>query len=87
MFSTKSSWSKEWNDILYRTDSVLDVADIDRFSDIIGSDVTKVRIPGSVHDLVLSAKPVRENVYRKLFDWLRSRYPRATEEASSIHFS
>ena len=68
-----SLWPKEWSDILYRTDSVLDFADIDRFSDIIGSDVTKVRIPGGVHDLVLSAKPVRENVYRELFDWMRSR--------------
>ena len=73
MFSTESSWPKEWSDVLYRTDSVLDVADIDRFSDVIGSDVTKVRIKDGVHDLVLSQKPVRENVYRELFDWVRSR--------------
>ncbi len=73
MFSTESSWPKQWSDVLYRTDSVLDVADIDRYSDGIGSDVTKVRIADGVHDLVLSAKPVRENVYRELFDWIRAR--------------
>ena len=73
MFSTESSWPKEWSDTLYRTDSVLDVADIARYSDVIGSDVTKVRIPDGVHDLVLSAKPVRENVYREVFDWMRAR--------------
>ena len=73
MFSTESSWPKEWSDVLYRTDSVLDVADIERFSDVVGSDVTKVRIQDGVHDLVLSQKPVRENVYRELFEWMRSR--------------
>jgi hypothetical protein len=57
----------------YRTDSVLDVADIDSYSDGIGGDVTKVRIPDGVHDLSLSARPVREKVYRELFDWTRAR--------------
>ena len=73
MFSTESSRPKKFDPILYRTDSVLDVADIDRFADGIGSDVTKIRIPSGVHDLVLSAKAVRENVYQELFDWIRSR--------------
>ena len=73
MFSTESSWPKEWSEVFYRTDSVLDVADIDRYSDGIGSDVTKVRIPDGVHDLALSARPVREQVYRELFDWLGAR--------------
>ncbi len=73
MFSTKSSWPKEWSDVFYRTDSVLDVADIDRYSDGLGTDVTKVRIPDGVHHLALSARPVRENVYRELFEWLKGR--------------
>ena len=52
---------------------MLDVADIDRYSDGLGRDVTKVRIPDGVHDLALSARPVRENVYRELFEWLKGR--------------
>ena len=73
MFSTESSWPKEWSEVFYRTDSVLDVADIDRYSDGIGRDVTKVRILDGVHDLALSARPVREKVYRELFDWTGAR--------------
>jgi alpha-beta hydrolase superfamily lysophospholipase len=73
MFSTESSWPTEWSDALHRTDSVLDVADIDRFANAIGRDVTKIRVPGGMHDLVLSPKPVREHVYLELFNWLRAR--------------
>jgi alpha-beta hydrolase superfamily lysophospholipase len=73
MFSTESSWAESWDDILLRTDSVLDVSDIDRYAEALGPDVTEVRIEGGMHDLVLSAKPVREKVYQELFAWLRSR--------------
>jgi alpha-beta hydrolase superfamily lysophospholipase len=73
MFSTESTWPTDWDDILLRTDSVLDVADIDRFAETLGHDVTEVRIKGGMHDLVLSAKPVREKVYQELFAWLRAK--------------
>ena len=73
MYSTESSWPTGWDDILLRTDSVLDVADIDRFSNGLGHDVTEVRIKGAMHDLVLSAKPVREKVYQELFMWLHAK--------------
>lgn len=73
MFSTESGWPTGWDDILLRTDSVLDVADIDRFAEGLGHDVTEVRIKGGMHDLVLSAKPVREKVYQELFAWLRAK--------------
>jgi alpha-beta hydrolase superfamily lysophospholipase len=75
MFSAESSQPTEWSDILYRTDCVLDVVDIERFSATLGRDVTKSKIAGGIHDLVLSAKPVRERVYRELFAWLRSKTP------------
>jgi alpha-beta hydrolase superfamily lysophospholipase len=73
MFSSESSWAKSWDEIFLRTDAVLDVADIERFADALGPDVTKVRIQGGMHDLTLSAKPVREQVYRELFAWLRAK--------------
>ena len=69
MFSTESAWSTAWDDILLRTDSVLDVADMDRFAEGLGHDVTEIRIKDGLHDLVLSAKPVRETVYQELFAW------------------
>ena len=70
MHSSESSRPSTWDDILLCTDSVLDVEDIDRYAGVIGSDVTKVSIGGGMHDLVLSAEPVREEVYRQLFAWL-----------------
>ena len=73
MFSTESAWSTAWDDILLRTDSVLDVADMDRFAEGLGHDVTEIRIKDGLHDLVLSAKPVRETVYQELFAWLRAK--------------
>ncbi len=44
-----------------------------RYALRLGADVTKIRIAGGMHDLVLSAKPVREEVYTSLFEWLRAR--------------
>ena len=73
MYATESSWPESWDDILMRTDSVLDVADIDRFTESLGHDVTEIRIQGGMHDLVLSAKPVRERVYAELFAWLHAK--------------
>jgi alpha-beta hydrolase superfamily lysophospholipase len=73
MFSAESSSPRQWSDVLQRTDAVLDVADMDRYANRIGSDVTKIAIPGGMHDLALSQQPVRDRVYQELFGWLRSR--------------
>ncbi len=70
MFSNVSRRPKAWTEDLLRTDVVLEVADVDRFATGLGDDVTKVRIPGGIHDLVLSRRRVRDVVYRELFDWL-----------------
>jgi len=70
MYSAASSTASKWDDRLLTTDSVLDVKDIARYSDGLGDQVTKMSIPGGMHDLVLSGKAVREKVYRELFGWL-----------------
>jgi alpha-beta hydrolase superfamily lysophospholipase len=69
MCSTESSSPKVWNDILLRTDSVLDVTAISRLSERLGNQLTRIRIQDGMHDLVLSTAPVRERVYRELFTW------------------
>jgi len=71
MFSSKSSKFNEWNDELKQSDSVLNVEDIEKYSDMLGKDITKIKIKNGMHDLMLSEKPVRENVYQKLFLWLK----------------
>ncbi|HET8948082.1 MAG TPA: alpha/beta hydrolase [Candidatus Polarisedimenticolia bacterium] len=73
MFSSASSRPKAWDDILYTTDAVLDVADIELYADRLGVRVAKARIAGGVHDLVLSRRPVRDQVYREIFDWTRAK--------------
>jgi len=70
MHSTKSSKLKSWDDQLFQTDAVLNVIDIDRYSAKLGYNITKIKIPGGMHDLTLSEKTVRDDVYDKLFSWL-----------------
>lgn len=70
MFSAHSSKFKEWDDRIMSNDVVLNTDDISRYAGLLGDHITKVRIAGGMHDLILSAKPVREKVYAELATWL-----------------
>ncbi len=50
-------------------DIVLDWRAIARWSRSLGSDVAVLSFPGGWHDLVLSPRPIREEVFRQLFAW------------------
>lgn len=50
-------------------DVVLNWRHIARWSRNLGRDVTVLAFPGAVHDLVLSAPRIREEVFRQLFAW------------------
>ena len=50
-------------------DVVLNWRHIARWSRSLGRDVTVLAFPGAVHDLVLSAPRIREEVFRQLFAW------------------
>ena len=51
-------------------DIVLGWRTIEKWSPGIGKDVTVMRFPGALHDLVLSTAAIREDVSAKLFGWL-----------------
>ena len=51
------------------TDIVLDWRDCAKWSRSLGREVTVLAFPGAQHDVVLSAAPVREEVFRQLFAW------------------
>lgn len=51
-------------------DVVLDVDDIARWSTRLGPHVTCVRVDGGLHDLALSAEPVRAKVFTELERWM-----------------
>ena len=70
MHAAESSKSKRCASQAMRTDTVLDVSDIIRYSKNLGNDVSEVSIPGAMHDLVLSAQDVRIRLYHEIFSWL-----------------
>lgn len=75
MSSTASSTPSSWDDILLRSDSVLDAHLIARWAPAVGPHVTVVRIQDGMHDLVLSAPPVRATVYAEIERWLATYVP------------
>jgi alpha-beta hydrolase superfamily lysophospholipase len=56
-------------------DIVLGWRDIAKWAPGIGRDVTMMQFPGGLHDLVLSKREIREDVFAKLADWLKARFP------------
>ena len=68
--SDRSTANDEWHDDLMITDSVLDIAQIHRWSSSIGPNVTVQTIPNGMHDLVLSAEPGRAQMLQQLFAWV-----------------
>lgn len=70
LFSKKSITEKKWSDVLFTGDAILNVKDIESGARKIKGLVTLKPIDGGLHDLILSPKPVRENVYKVLFYWL-----------------
>lgn len=66
----KSVYGNEWHVNFMTGDAVLDVKDIDRYGRRLGREVTLVVIGDGLHDLTLSARPVRTKVYTKIFSWL-----------------
>ncbi|QSB13689.1 alpha/beta hydrolase [Natronosporangium hydrolyticum] len=69
--STRSLRTLTWRELARRCDTVLDVDDITRWTPMLGRLVTLLRIPGGMHDLTLSAAPVRTHLFTELARWLR----------------
>ena len=75
MMSAQSNFSRTWDEAMKRQDIVLDVERLAAASVHLGSQVTVLRFAGGVHDLVLSAKPVRERVFAEMSRWLATYGP------------
>lgn len=73
LMSTRSiTPTKNWDDAYLSADTILDVERLAPASIKLGKLVTLVRIEDGMHDLVLSKKPVRENVYRQITRWAKA---------------
>ncbi len=68
--STRSLISPRWSEDMRSADIVLDVELIARRAVQLGPVVTVVRIAGGLHDLSLSAAPVRARFYAEIDRWL-----------------
>ncbi len=73
--SLRSYKSSKWSEDARTADAVLDVEHIARYSSGLGTHVTIVRFDGGLHDLTLSAPPVREQVFAELDRWLTAYLP------------
>jgi alpha-beta hydrolase superfamily lysophospholipase len=73
--STRTFRGRAWSDDLRLTDSVLDVEHIVRWAPRLGRRVTIARFDGGMHDLTLSGKDVRTEVFRELSRWVDAFVP------------
>ena len=74
MFSSRSSYGKAWSETFRSSDTVLDVGDIRRYASCLGDDVSLRSVEGGLHDLVLSAQPVRTRVLTIMTEWAEDRH-------------
>lgn len=56
----------------FRADAILDVETISRYGRLLGEDVTEVSFPGGLHDLALSRREIRQDMYRTMLEWLQT---------------
>jgi alpha-beta hydrolase superfamily lysophospholipase len=73
--STRTFRGKVWTEDVRVTDSVLDVEQIARWAPRLGPRVTIARFDGGMHDLTLSGKDVRAEVFRELGRWVEAFVP------------
>ncbi len=73
--SARSYRRATWSEAAMTADAVLDVAHIAGYASRLGRHVTIVRIDGGMHDLTLSAAPVRDQVFTELDRWLGAYLP------------
>ena len=59
-----------WDESVTGHDIVLDVGQIRQWAHRLGSRVSLVSVPGALHDLTLSAEPVRARVFDEIGRWL-----------------
>lgn len=70
LLSQRSIIQPMWTPEMLRADTVIEVAAVAHRAVDLGSDVTIRRFEGALHDVALSAKPVRRRVWEAIDGWL-----------------
>lgn len=69
LMSARSTTSVRWHPEMMSADSVLNVSTVTQRLPLLGSFVTIARFDGALHDVTLSAEPVRAQVFRQTERW------------------
>lgn len=70
LHSDKTSFAKNWDDVILKSDMVLNVEHIKTHGDRLGENVAFAEIEGAMHDVFLSSKVVRNKAFESVFDYL-----------------
>ena len=70
MHSSGSFIAKKWSERIHKNDVVLNVQDMKKYANKLGSNVTLLEIQEARHDIFLSAEAVRKDAFEKLFNYL-----------------
>lgn len=76
MCSDKSFTPVQWDSRIMTSDIILNVEHIRAYTKRLSGDITFSPVANAIHDLVLSQKEVREEVYQKLFKWCERVMPK-----------
>ncbi|HUH27852.1 alpha/beta hydrolase [Gelidibacter sp.] len=74
LYSHQTINDKKWSGNFMAGDAVLNVEHIHQFASQLQGDITTCEIENGMHDLVLSKEPVREQVYKIIFEWLKANF-------------
>ncbi|MFB8230931.1 alpha/beta hydrolase [Cellulosimicrobium sp. NPDC055967] len=76
LLSARSTLLPRWTPEMMHTDTAIDVDGVARRSVQLGDLVTVARLDGALHDVVLSARPVRALAYGRIAQWVGAYLPR-----------
>lgn len=71
LHANRSLQVSKYSEAAITADTVLDVEDMRRIGPTLGEDVTLVEIADGMHDLFLSAQPIRERAMSAMFEWMK----------------
>lgn len=71
LHSSKSVKPGKYHPSMQEADSILNIRDIKKYSGKLGNNVKSVEIKNGLHDLILSKKEVRDEVYRVMEEFLQ----------------
>ena len=83
LHSDKSSFYRKWNDVILKTDMVLNVHHIRSYGAKLGPEVDFSVISGAIHDVFLSQEEIRATAFEAIFEWLEDHEITAGVQESS----